>query len=289
MSVIATINGEQITVEMLDKAVGRYIVQLEEDEEIDFKPTHDNLKFIKTEVLNFLMERKLLLKRAEAEGVSVTEEAVNKRINDLRNNYSSVREWEDNLTALKTDEPGLFSEVKNDLIIENFLDKRLGETMRFGEKELRKYYMENEDHMKEPDLFTFYDVHVGTANDVKAVYTLMQKFTDIDLLNSELEKIGLKSNHHRDVPGHQISEETLTMLNDLEPGKIATVEAAEGGMTIFKLIRKIPGERLEYDDIKEKLAEYLMHKARKENIECVITEEMEKANIDYVDITYLEG
>jgi hypothetical protein len=289
MSVIATINGEQITVEMLDKAVGRYIVQLEEDEEIDFKPTHENLKFIKTEVLNFLMERKLLLKRAEAEGVSVTEEAVNKRINDLRNNYSSVREWEDNLTALKTDEPGLFSEVKNDLIIENFLDKRLGETMRFGEKELRKYYMENEDYMKEPDLFTFYDVHVDTANEVKAVYTLMQKFTDIDLLNSELEKIGLKSNYHRDVPGHQISEETMTMLNDLEPGKIATVEAAEGGMTIFKLIRKIRGERLEFDDIKEKLAEYLMHKARKENIDCVITEEMEKANIDYVDITYLEG
>ncbi|MGA2142500.1 MAG: SurA N-terminal domain-containing protein, partial [Brevinematales bacterium] len=68
MGVIAEINGEQITMEMLDSAVGRYIVQLEEDEEADFKPTKENMKFIKTEVLNFLMERKLLLKRAMEEG-----------------------------------------------------------------------------------------------------------------------------------------------------------------------------------------------------------------------------
>lgn len=155
MSVIAEINGEQITMEMLDSAVGRYIVQLEEDEEADFKPTKENMKFIKAEVLNFLMERKLLLKRALEEGFLTTDAEVDKRVGELRKNFSNSKEWEINLAALKTDEPGLFIEVRNDLVIEKYLNSKLDQTMKFGEKELRDYYNDNEDAMRDPDLFCF--------------------------------------------------------------------------------------------------------------------------------------
>ncbi len=288
MNIIAVINGEQITREMLERAVGRYIVQLKEDEEIDFKPTRENYKFIKTEVLNFLMERILLLRRAEKEGVIISEKAVKERVKELRNNFQTAKGWEDNLAALKIDEEGLASEVQNDLIIEKYLDIKLGESMQFGEKELREYYIENEDMLKDPDLFTFYEVHTDSANEIKAVYILLEKYGGIKELGLELKKIGLAPHNHSDVPGNQLSEEIFNVLKDLELGKIAALESPEGGMTVLKLIKKIPGEKPDFDVIKEKLVEYLMHKARKENLDCVITEEIEKANIDYIDITYLE-
>ncbi len=70
-STIVRINGEDITEILLESAVSRYIIQMEEDEDSDFEPTKDNMKFIKTEVLNRLIERTLLLQKAAVEKIEV--------------------------------------------------------------------------------------------------------------------------------------------------------------------------------------------------------------------------
>ncbi len=288
VNVVAKINEVLITQEMLDRAVGRYIIQLEEDEDIDFKPTKENYKFIRTEVLNFLIERILLLNRAEREGIQISDDAVSKSIKTLKKNFSSSEEWSKNLLALSTDEASLFFEIRSDMIIEKFIDKMLGDKVKFGEKELMSYYENNEDIMKDPDLFTFYELNANTADDIKIAYSLLQKIEDFTELEKELIKHEINIHNHKNVPGFELSKELQNVLSDLKIGSIATMQGAEGGMMIYKLMKIIRGRKLDYNEIKEKLAEYLIKTAKKETIDSVITDEMEKARIEYLDLSYLE-
>ncbi len=288
MDIIATINGEDITAEMLDNAVGRYIVQLEEDEEAEFKPTKENLKYIKTEVLNFLIERILLLKRVEIEGIDVSRDAILQNIQIIRKNFASAEEWNNNLLALKISEDNLFNEIKKDMMIEKFLDNNLVNKVQFGEKELLDYYQENETTMKEPDLFTFYEVYANNAGEVKNVYTLLQNNTDVSAMKDGIKSIGLELHNHTDIPSYQLPEEVYNVLADLEPGKIASMQASDAGMLVYKMINKTPGKKLVFDEIKEKLADYLIKASKQELMEHFVSEEMEKAKIEYKNMSYLE-
>lgn len=289
METIAVVNGEPITLQMLDTAVTRYIIQLEEDEDIDFEPTKENLKYIKTEVLNFLIERILLLKRAISEGTEISNEEVLSNIQSIKSSFGSPEEWQNNLAALRIKEEDLFEEIRNDMIIERFTDNIFHRSIKFGEEELKAYYDENESKMREPDLFTFYETYAGNASEVKAAYNILQKDSSDSNLSKDFKDTGMKLQKHTDIPSYQLSEELYKVFSDTEPGKVASKETEGNGMLIYKLIKKDIGKKLPFDQIKEKLSEFLIKSARQEILSNIIEEEMERAEIEYKDTSYLEG
>ena len=160
--------------------------------------------------------------------------------------------------------------------------------IRFSEKELEKYYQDNESLMKEPDLFTFYEVYGNSAEQVKLAYEIIQKDQDIFRITDAMEKAGLDFHNHADIPSYQLPEEVYRVLMDLEKGKIASMQAPDNGILIYKLIHKIIGNKLIYSEIKEKLAQYLIQKAKAEVRDKLIKEEMDKAEIKYINTTCLE-
>lgn len=286
--VVVTVNGEELTEQVLDSAVGRYIVQLEEDEEVKFEPNDDNLKYIKTEVLNHLIEKSLLLQRAKQEGVEIPHEAVARNLEMMRSNFQTDEEWKNNLVALRIPEESLFDEIKKDMILEKFLGEHYQKNIQFSEEQLKNYYTENERFMKEPDLFSFYEGYADNAEKVKYIYEEMKRSEDVEVIGKQLKQLGIDFHHHTDVPAYQLPEPVVKVLGDLQPQEVASMQADGGGMLVYKMIRRAVGKKLEYDQIKERLAEYLITSAKSEVADKLIKDEMDKAKIEYRDVTYLE-
>lgn len=286
--VIVVVNGEEITERELDSSVGRYIVQLEEDEEAKFEPNETNLKYIKTEVLNHLVEKLLLLQKAKTDGVEIPHEAVARNIEMMRSNFQSDDEWKDNMKALRIAEENFFDEIKKDMVLEKFLNQHYQKNIQFSEEQLKEYYTTNEKFMKEPDLFTFYEAYAVNAEKVKFVYEEMKNHEDTDSLGKELKNLGIDFHNHSDIPAYQLPEPVINVLSDLQPQEIASMQADGGGMLVYKLIKRTVGKKLEFDQIKEKLSEYLISNAKSEVADTLIREEMEKAKIEYKDVSYLE-
>ena len=286
--VIVSINGEGITEKMLEASMARYLIQLEEDEDSDFEPTKDNLKFIKTEVLNYLIERLLLLQRALKNGIAVQNDEVARNIEKMKANFSTAEEWRNNLVSLHVAEENLFNEVKKDMIIEKFLDENYLKVIQFTESELIEYYHKNEKLMKEPDLFSFYEAYTGNIDMVKQACLVIQSNKDISVISKELEEIGVDFHNHSEVPSYNLPEEVYNVLSDVGIGNIATMPAPDNGILIYKLNNKIVGRKFIYEHIKEKLAEYLIKSAKKEITDNLIKEEMDKADIKYENTDCLE-
>jgi hypothetical protein len=286
--VVVVVNGEEITEQELDSSVGRYIVQLEEDEEAKFEPTETNLKYIKTEVLNHLVEKHLLLQKAKTDGVEVPHEAVARNIEMMRSNFQSDEEWKDNMKALRIPEERFFEEIKKDMLLEKFLNQHYQKNIQFSEEQLREYYKENERFMKEPDLFSFYEGYAVNAEKVKFIYEEMKQHEDPSSIEKQLQHMGIDFHSHVDIPAYQLPDPVVNVLAELQPQEVASMQADGGGMLVYKLIRRAVGVKLDYEQIKDKLSEYLISSAKSEVADTLIRGEMEKAKIEYKDVTYLK-
>ncbi len=76
---VISVNGKIITDQDIDRAMVRYIIQLEEDEK-GYEPTVENLKFLRVEASNALISRSLLLERARRKNCQVTDEELSDEI-----------------------------------------------------------------------------------------------------------------------------------------------------------------------------------------------------------------
>ena len=286
--IIVSINGDDITEKMLEAAVARYLVQLEEDEQTEFEPSNDNMKFIKSEVLNYLIERFLILQRALKNGVEVQNEEIARNIEKMKSNFSNEDEWRNNLISLHVSEDKLFDEIRRDMIIEKFLNENYVSDVQFTEEELFDYYSKNEQMMKEPDLFSFYEAYSAATDKVKSACEIIKSNADISVISKELEEIGIDFHNHTEVPSYSLPEEVYNVLSDVGIGNIASMPAPDNGVMIYKLNNKIEGGKFDYENIKEKLAQYLIQSAKNEITDKIIKEEMDQAVIKYENTEYLD-
>jgi len=286
--VVARVNGMEISREAFDDAVARYIVQLEEDSTCDFEPTEDNLKFIKTEVLNQVIDRTLLLQAAENEKTDVSKESILENLKSMRENFEDEEEWKKNLVALHIKEENLYDNIRQDMIIDRYLNDNFNGNLNITNAELKDYYDRNEKFMKEPDLFSFLEIYSENAGEVKLTYKIIEKENSIDLIQKELKSEGLSPHYHSEIPSYNLPAEVFSVLSDLEVGKIGTMPGPDDGIIVYKLTGKVPGQKLIFEDIKEKLAEYLVQASKNESIDKLINAQRDKAVIEYVDADYLK-
>lgn len=287
MFVIVKVNGREITDSMLESSVTRYFVQLEEDEECDFQPTPENMKYIRAESLNYLIERVLFLQLAERKGIVVEDKDVRYRLNVLRAEYENEEDWRDNLLSVGANEETISQEIHDDLLIERLLESLYSEHLVLDEPSLRKYFEENESRMKEPDLFTFYEVGVENVEQVQTAAIIINSNHDITEKEKRLNALGMQFNHYTDLPSVNLPEEIYNVLNDLEAGKMGTMILDDQSLVVYQLLKRIAGKKFVFEEIKDHLGHYLKEQGKKETYSRVMNEELQNADIEYVDVSVI--
>jgi len=80
----------------------------------------------------------------------------------------------------------------------------------------------------------------------------------------------------------------LNVLSDLKEGKTGTLMAGENQLIVYRLLKKRIGKKLEFKNIKKRLKEHLIQQGQKEIMDKLIDKEMQKARIEYIDISALK-
>ncbi|OHD55813.1 MAG: hypothetical protein A2Y33_14355 [Spirochaetes bacterium GWF1_51_8] len=289
MEIIARVNGEEINSKMLDGAVARYIVQLEEDEDANMDLTPEGMKYLRAEVLNYLIERTVLLQAARKDGLSVSGDEVGGRLSGIRAGFDTEADWENNLLALGSNPEAIKDELAGDILLEKFLGRSYEKSIDITDDGLARYFEENQSRMKEPDLFTFYEVMVSSPAQVTTVATVFSKASDVSEIEEKIRAIDGEFRHEADIPAAQLPEEVYNILSDLEASKVGTMVIDDNTIMVYKLIRKTIGKKLVFSEIKDSLKSYLNASGRKAVYNSLLDGEMEKAKIEYVNTDYLKG
>ncbi|MGC8764696.1 MAG: SurA N-terminal domain-containing protein [Brevinematia bacterium] len=284
MSDIVMVNEEVITDEMFNAFYKRVIYELQEDE--NFEITEENRKFIKTEVLNSLIERVVLLQEAKKENITISDKDVLLKLNDIKS-AGPEEELKNELEQLGLDEASLFDEIKKEEMINQYLASHGLRDISFTESELRDFYENNKEFIKEPDMITFYEIYVENEDNAVDVSESLKSLSSIEEIDGRLKKDNLDYFFHSGVPEYKLPAELFEAIaQDLITDGTFTLKL-ETGYFIYKIIERKIGRKPSYEEIKKDLAEYLINQAKTELRQKILEELMEKAKIEYLDVSLL--
>ena len=136
-SVAAVVDGYQITNADLDRY---YQSQLGEQAG---PPSEDQARMMRLSLLNEIIDRQILLQKAESLGLMANDEEVDQRFQQYRAPFESDEEFQNSLEEQNLSREDLRTEIRRTLTIEKLLNREISSRVQVADAEMRQYYEEN--------------------------------------------------------------------------------------------------------------------------------------------------
>jgi len=247
VKVLATVNGDPITLGEFQERYARAGLKPEKEAELS----------VKEEFLNRLIERKMMLREAQRRRIKVSLPEINQRIEAMRTEQGKdVRET---LGGLGIDYEKWKSDVWEDMMIEKLIARDVIRTLRVSAAEIRRYYQENPQEFQRSEQVRVRQIVVDTEDAAQRVLDQLQNekadFAALARKKStapEAEEGGdLGYFAMGDMPGE------FNVVFGLPRGGISGVVKSPYGYHIFKLEDKRKAGKLGLEEASKEIAEKL--------------------------------
>lgn len=190
-TVLAKVSGEKITKGDVDEIADPYLSQYGEDYDTNTELT-EQVKEIRTQALNLLVEEKMMALKAEELGLVPTQEEIDAKVNEyletMKTNYGGEEGFnkaleQANLT-LESYTETLTKSMKSQLISNKVLED-LFKDIAVTDEEIQKYYDENKDAFKEATVAHILIKDEAKAKEVREKAVNGEDFATLAKENSE--------------------------------------------------------------------------------------------------------
>jgi peptidyl-prolyl cis-trans isomerase C len=252
--IVATVNGDPITLAEFQERFAR----------AGIKPEHEAALEVKTEFLNRLIERKMMVREAQRKRIKVGLPEINARIAALRTEHG--KDVKDELASLGIDFEKWKSDIWEDMMIERLLARDVHKRIIVSQAEVRRYYQANPQEFEKPEQVRVRQIVVATEAEAKNVMELLQApgadFAALAREKStapEAEKGGdLGYFAMGDMPAE------FNVVFGLPVHGISDIIKSPYGFHIFKLEDKRKAGKIGFEEASKEIAEKL--RRRKEDI-----------------------
>ncbi len=254
-TVIASVNGEDITLDELEKA---YVSV----------PPQSQVSLTKKDLLNQMIEARLLFQVAKKEGYEISDEKAKEQL-ELAKKASGLTEeqFQQFLTQQKISEEDLITQIKKQVTVQIFLNDTIYGKIEIEENEIKDYYNTNKDKFKVEESVTVKHILIGNES-----MSDEEKNTSAQKILKEVNKDNFcdyVEKYSTDVGSvEKCGEYTFTKNDPLVPefidlsfsqaaGKIG-IAKTQFGYHIIWTVKKTPAKTLPYVDAKPQIKTYLI-------------------------------
>jgi len=290
-SKVAVVNGTVITQGDLDREMIRVYQQLSRTG----KPFNESqFPGIKKEVLETLIRQELLYLESQSKGVKVEEKIVNEQFDNLKKRFSSEDEFKSALLKGNTSETALKSQMRKRMAIQQYVDKEFVQKVKVSEKEVKVYYAGHPDMFKAPEQVRarhiLIKVDPGTEESKKSKARKKLKEVQKKLRNGE--KFEALAKEYSEGPSNvkggdlgyfrrgQMVKPFEEAAFSLPPGKVSDIVETRFGYHLIEVIDKKPESLVAYEQVKDKLQDYLKQKKVREKVNGHIEKLKGKAKVE---------
>lgn len=172
--VVATVNGDPITLAEFQERFGR----------TGIKPGREAELEIKIEFLNRLIERKMMLIEAQRKRIKVGLPEINKKMETLRTEYG--KDIKDLLASQGVDFEKWKSDIWEDIMIERLIAREVNRRISVAPSDVRRYYQANSPEFEKPEQVRVRQIVVATEEDARKVEELLLAGTEFATLAREV-------------------------------------------------------------------------------------------------------
>ena len=272
--IIATVNGQAIFYSDFASRLNPFIEQLK-DTVTDDTERADQIKQLKKDVFDSLIEEKVLLDKAKKEKIEVTQDEIDQGIADIRSRFKTEKEYEDELKRQNLTPEKMRERVKEQLMTVKLINREVRSKVKDPtEKELRDFYKNNEDKMVVGEQVRVKQIFFEVKDKSEKARVLRKAKKVLAILRkhpSEFEKL---IKEYSDAPendgdtgyfgrGEKIPEFEKPCFK-LRVGEISGIIETPLGFHIVKCIGKKAPEKKTFDEAKDYIKNYLVNSRMQE-------------------------
>lgn len=289
---VAVVNGAVITRADFDRELS--IVQ-EQFLSMGKQPNDSQLAEIKKDLLESLIDREVLYQESQKNGIKIGDEAINKKLNELKKQFSSEAEFKNALDKTGLSETAIIAQLNRAMGIQQFIDKQqFDKKVTISEKETRDYYDSQPDLFKKPEelrashILIKVDPKADKAQKAEArkkletIQQRLKKGEDFAALAKEFSQC--PSNTKGGDLGYFRRGQMVKSFDEaafaLKTAEVSDIVDTEYGYHLIKVTDKKPASTIAYQDIKGKIGDHLKKTKVQQEINQYVEQLKAKAKVE---------
>lgn len=291
--VVAKVNGKDIKKEEFLKETqevrGQFMQRGASPEQLDGQTFY-------RQVLDGLIARTLLEAEAQAGGVTVTEEDLQKEISALRSKFPSQEVFDQAMKAQGIDEAKLKENLKRQLLVSKFVEAKVFSTAPPSEEEMKAFYDQNQEQMKQPERLHLR--HVLVRIDETAAPADKQKAREkADALLARIkggEDFAKIATENSDDPGSKgrggdidwvARGQTVEPFEKAafaltKPNELSPVVETRFGYHVIQLLERKDASVVPFEEVKLRIGEHLKQQRSQKQFQTHLQELRTKAKVE---------
>lgn len=274
--VVATLDGEPIQASEVQQAIRR------EKEKFPPEKLRSKTEFlkIKEKALNELIDRKLLLKEATAQGTFISEEEFQDELLKYKSSYTEA-------TFQKMlEERGVSNEEwlklrRETFVVAKFLSNSGAHEQEVTQSAVQQYYEAHPDEFKVPESVRVRQIVTDTKEKAESILRRLRQGENFAKLAKDLSL----SPDRREggdlgfIPRGSFPRE-FEVCFTMNPGEISPIIPSLYGFHLFKVIEKAPGRTQDLTEVSNKIFMQLKQQAREQYLKSLLEKLRSQAKIE---------
>lgn len=273
--IVAVVNNEAITQKDVDDFVNFMRVQLSQ-QITDKREFEKNLKNIESDVVNRLIEDRLIIQEAKKQGINIDENRVKSRIDALKSRYPSEKYFIDSLLEQGLSLADLENRLREQLMMYTLVEYKIKSRIVVNPSEVTEFYQQNIDKFKIGDQKEFLVVSTSEMDIAKDFSDEVRKEGDFQ---KAADKYRLSVNKITVSKTGQLDKNIESAMMKLGVGEVSPVVSFKDLYYVFKLNQIIPASQQNLCDVQDEIYNLLYNQKMQDKMVAWLDELKKKSYI----------
>jgi len=272
--IVAVVNDEIITQKDLNDFVNFMRMQL--SVELTGEQLEQKIQSMKADLLDKLIEDRLILQEAKKNKVLVDENRVKAKIDEIKGRYGSETEFQAALAQQGLVQADLELRLREQLLMYSIIEAKIKSKIIIRPSEVTEFYQKNIAEFKTPEEREFESITTKDKDLAQKIYDDLKKGGDF---LETAKKYSLEAKSFNAKQGGELREELEGAIFKLNLGGISEPLKIDDTFYIFKLIKIIPFRQGSLIEAQDKIQEFIFNKKMQEDLLLWLTELKKNAYI----------
>jgi len=253
--VIAVVNNEVITQKDLVDFLN--FMRMQYSRKLSGKALEEKINSMKQDLLQRLIEDRLILQQAKLEKITAEPSRVKAKINEIKKRYGSEIDFEKDLGKQGLVRADLENKISEQMLMYNLIDQKIRKKIVIRPDEVTSFYAQNKDQFLKPEERILTLVILQDESVAKTISYQMRLGTKMDDLAAKYE---FTLDKFSAFAGQDLRSEVGNTVFKLGIGEVSDPVKVDKQFFIFKLDNIIGSQRLSLVDAQDKIQAYLIEK-----------------------------
>jgi len=252
--VLATVDGSVVTLSEYKAGLEKLKTQLPKGDTLD----PEGVQTLKMNLLNQLIEKKLLITEANKLGITVSDTEINEQINKIVGEYPDSDTFNSRMKEENIDIVSWKKEIEYQIMLDKLVKTVAGSDITVTPDEVKKFYDDHLDLYNSPTRVRALQIMLETKEQAQTILDEIKGGTDF----SELAKtysISPDSEKGGDLGFFSENEmpPSFSVVFTMKPGDLSDVVESEYGFHLFKVIDRREAKMLTLEEARPEIEEKL--------------------------------